>query len=141
MTVSPPVFDQVGGKVASLRASGFSEDLLRRSCRSVLDRQLPLRDAIVLREARRLSEMLTPEIEGFWQATRSRLQACIPESTCRLWIDPLQLVGAQDDTLYLAAPDGIREWSERHYSSLISEALQDGTPYRRVALVSSGETG
>lgn len=139
MTVSPPVIGQAGRKVASLRSSGFSEDILQLAIVSVLHQQLPLRDAIVLREAKRISGTLTADAEGAWQATRERLRFSIPESTFRLWIDPLRLAGAEGKSLLLAAPEGIRAWAERRYSSLISEALQDNTPYRRVAFVSSGE--
>ena len=47
----------------------------------------------------------------------------LPSSTFQLWLEPLKVVGAQADTLYLSAPDGIRAWTERRYSGLIREAL------------------
>ena len=61
-----------------------------------------------------------------------RLRASVPESTFKLWLEPLDLEGVQGETLFLSAPDGIRAWVERRYSSLIREAL-DGTGLRDVS--------
>jgi len=41
-------------------------------------------------------------------------------------LEPLKAVGADADTLYLEAPEGIRAWAERRYSGLISQALEAG---------------
>ena len=60
------------------------------------------------------------ELDALWRATQDRLRASVPESTFRLWLEPLQAVGASGDTLYLTAPDGIRAWVERRYSALIA---------------------
>ncbi|MBS1889597.1 MAG: chromosomal replication initiator protein DnaA [Actinobacteria bacterium] len=58
----------------------------------------------------------------------------MPESTYRLWLEPLEAVGADDETLYVKAPEGIRAWAERRYSALIVAALADtGTGLRRVS--------
>jgi chromosomal replication initiator protein len=74
------------------------------------------------------------DLEALWGETRSRLQASVPDSTFKLWLEPLRAVGAQADVLYLTAPDGIRAWVERRYSSLIREALADAaTPLREVS--------
>jgi len=74
------------------------------------------------------------ELDALWRATQSRLRTSVPESTFRLWLEPLQAVGSDADTLYLTAPEGIRAWAERRYSALIGEALAgSGTPLRRVA--------
>jgi chromosomal replication initiator protein len=62
------------------------------------------------------------------------------ESTYRLWLEPLRAVGADDDAIYLTAPEGIRAWAERRYSALIAEALADsGTPLRRVVFTADSE--
>jgi chromosomal replication initiator protein len=62
------------------------------------------------------------------------LRASVPESTFRLWLEPLQAIGSDGETLYLSAPEGIRAWAERRYASLIAEALADsGTTLRRVS--------
>jgi len=55
------------------------------------------------------------------------------------------VVGAGVDTLHLTAPEGVRAWTERRYSSLIAEALADsGTALKRVSfapLKPGDETG
>jgi len=60
-----------------------------------------------------------------WEDTRGRLRAAVPESTYRIWLEPLRAVGVRDTTVYLEAPDGIRPWVERRYASLIREALPE----------------
>ncbi len=62
----------------------------------------------------------------------------VPESTFAIWLSPLRCVGADDNTLFLAAPTGVRTWVERRYASLIREALQ-GTGYSDVEFVDLGE--
>jgi chromosomal replication initiator protein len=65
----------------------------------------------------------------------------VPQSTFRLWLEPLHPVGADADALYLTGPEGIRAWAERRYSSLIAQALADsGSPLREVRFT-SGQTG
>jgi chromosomal replication initiator protein len=82
------------------------------------------------------------ELDALWRATRDRLRASVPESTYRLWLEPLQPAGADGDTLYLTAPDGIRAWAERRYSSLIAEALLDSdSPLRRVSFTAERAGG
>jgi chromosomal replication initiator protein len=74
------------------------------------------------------------ELDALWRATQDRLRASVPESTYRIWFEPLEAVGSDGETLYLEAPEGIRAWAERRYSSLIAEALADsGTPIRRIS--------
>ncbi len=63
----------------------------------------------------------------------------MPESTFKIWLEPLRAVGVQGATLYLEAPKGIRPWVERRYSALLRETLADvaeGTD--GVAFVESG---
>jgi chromosomal replication initiator protein len=62
-------------------------------------------------------------LEALWAEVQSRLRTSVPESTFRLWLEPIRVVGARGRTLYLGAPDGIRAWVERRYSSLIRDAL------------------
>jgi chromosomal replication initiator protein len=62
-------------------------------------------------------------LDTLWQDVQGRLRASVPESTFRLWLEPLRPAGAQGATLHLSAPDDIRAWVERRYSSLIREAL------------------
>jgi len=72
--------------------------------------------------------------EALWEATLDRLRAALPGTTFRIWFEPLQLVGGDGETLFLTAPEGIRAWVERRYSSLIVEALAtSGSSYRQVS--------
>ena len=80
------------------------------------------------------------ELEALWRATKDRLRSALPESTFRLWLEPLEVAGASGDTLYLTAPEGVRAWAERRYSALIEEALRasDG-PWATVRFGSEAE--
>jgi chromosomal replication initiator protein len=74
------------------------------------------------------------ELDALWRATQDRLRASVPDSTYRLWLQPLHPVGADRDTLYLSAPEGIRAWAERRYAALIGEALVgSGSGLRQVS--------
>ncbi|HET7120409.1 MAG TPA: chromosomal replication initiator protein DnaA [Solirubrobacterales bacterium] len=80
------------------------------------------------------------ELDALWRATQERLRASVPESTYRLWLEPLKAAGAAGDILYLAAPEGIRAWTERRYSALIGEALRDSeTPFQQVSFAEPSE--
>jgi chromosomal replication initiator protein len=63
------------------------------------------------------------DLGSIWQAVTERLRGSVPDATFRLWLEPLRAVAAQEDTLYVKAPDGIRAWVERRYAVLISQAL------------------
>jgi len=74
------------------------------------------------------------DLDALWQETQERLRASVPESTFRIWLEPLTVAGGAGDTLFLNAPEGIRAWAERRYASLIAEALADaGTQLRAVS--------
>jgi chromosomal replication initiator protein len=64
------------------------------------------------------------ELDALWRTVQDRLQSSVPESTYRLWLEPLAATGVEGETLFLSAPDGIRAWAERRYSDLIIEALE-----------------
>ena len=65
-----------------------------------------------------------PQLDSLWQDVQRRLRTSVPDSTFKLWLEPLQVLGARGTTLYLSAPDGIRAWVERRYATLIGEALE-----------------
>ncbi len=76
--------------------------------------------------ARRVPDELSGQnFEALWEDVRQRLRSAVPESTFRIWLEPLRAVGARETTLYLTAPEGIRTWVERRYSSLLREALAE----------------
>jgi chromosomal replication initiator protein len=58
-----------------------------------------------------------------WEDIQQRLRAAVPESTFKIWLEPLRPVGVQGSTLYLTGPEGIRTWVERRYAPLLREAL------------------
>ncbi len=75
--------------------------------------------------------------DALWRTARERLKASVPDSTYRLWLEPLASVGADEETLYLTAPEKVRTWAERRYSSLIAAALREtGACQTQVGFVS-----
>lgn len=89
-------------------------------------------------------EPTKPDLEVLWQAVRARLKASLPTTTFELWLDPLTVVGSEGGTLYLAAPDSIRTWTERRYAGLIRQALAEaGSEIDKVsfAVGAAPETG
>jgi chromosomal replication initiator protein len=80
------------------------------------------------------------DLGALWEAVQDRLRASVPASTFELWLEPLKAIGSQSETLYLAAPENIRAWSERRYSGLIREALvRADLGLRQVEFVGEGE--
>lgn len=80
----------------------------------------------------------TTDLARLWRTTQKRLAESVPESTYRFWLEPLEAVGADADTLYLKAPEGIRAWAERRYTALIAATLADlGTSLQRVSFAAS----
>lgn len=76
-----------------------------------------------------------------WFELVVRLAESVPPSTFHLWLGPLFPLGAKGQTLYLAAPDGIRAWTERRYAGLIRVALVGmDCGYSDVAFIGEGET-
>ncbi len=80
------------------------------------------------------------DLDSLWQDVQARLRAALPPSTFQLWLEPLKVVGAQAGVLYLAAPAGIRAWTERRYAGLIREALSGaGTNLTEVRIGDSSD--
>lgn len=108
-----------------LDLDGFaSPDDYRRRARSPLtassappaeQEQRPLTD-----EDKAEVERLMPR----WEEARTFAARTVPESTFRLWIDPVMLVGRRDKKLILAAPMGICAWTARRYSTFLLECIQ-----------------
>jgi chromosomal replication initiator protein len=63
------------------------------------------------------------DLDSLWRDVRGRLRASVPATTFQIWLEPLRVAGARENTLYLSAPEGIRTWTERRYTTLIREAL------------------
>jgi chromosomal replication initiator protein len=77
-----------------------------------------------------------------WDAAQEWLRASVPDSTFRIWLEPLRGEALSDGTFVLAAPAGIRSWVERRYRGLVLESLQRAEPeVRDVSLVTAGQGG
>jgi len=81
-----------------------------------------------------------PELDALWREVRERLRASVPESTFKLWLEPLAASGRRGETLYLSAPDGVRAWVERRYASLIREALGGIGGLREISFAAGGDS-
>jgi chromosomal replication initiator protein len=82
------------------------------------------------------------DLDALWEDVRQRLRLAVPESTFKIWLEPLKAVGARGTTLYLAAPDGIQTWVERRYTPLLCEALSEAlTPLTEIAFSPCDEGG
>ena len=67
---------------------------------------------------------------------RSELERSLPAATIDMWIDPLQAVGGQAETLLLSGPGRVRTWVERRYLPTLEAALRAlGGGFERIALV------
>jgi chromosomal replication initiator protein len=85
-------------------------------------------------------ELAGQTLEALWEDVRARLRAAVPESTFKIWLEPLRPVGAGGSMLYLSAPAGIRTWVERRYAALLREALDAcDVPLREVSFADSPE--
>lgn len=63
------------------------------------------------------------ELTTLWRRVRTELEASVPGSTFKLWLEPLRPLSAQGSTLYLTAPDAVRTWVERRYAGSLGAAL------------------
>jgi chromosomal replication initiator protein len=82
------------------------------------------------------------ELDALWRTIQERLHSSVPDSTYRLWLEPLEATGVEGETLFLSAPEGIRAWAERRYSGLIAEALAAvDSPLRQVSFSEPPEMG
>lgn len=64
------------------------------------------------------------EVTSLWLRVRGELAGSLPDSTFRLWIEPLRAVSATGSTLYLTAPETVRAWVERRYMAALLDALR-----------------
>ena len=71
-----------------------------------------------------MQQPIPEDVAALWERVRGDLRASLPASTFQLWLDPLRAVSAQDNTLYLSAPETVRAWVERRYERAITEVLR-----------------
>jgi hypothetical protein len=73
-----------------------------------------------------------------WPTALRRLRASVPDSTFRLWLEPLSAIGANGEELVVEGPQMVCAWTERRYTSLILEALE-GTGFSSLRFMPGGE--
>lgn len=71
-----------------------------------------------------------------WEKTKERLKDALTENVYALWIEPLECVQVQADTLFLASPDRyFNAYISQHYLGLIEEKIKESGPaVRKVVL-------
>jgi chromosomal replication initiator protein len=76
-----------------------------------------------------------------WRRVREELRRSVPDSTFRLWLEPLRAVAARDSTLYLTAPAQVRRWVERRYMEPVLAAVRrQGRGLDAIGFVDEGGT-
>jgi chromosomal replication initiator protein len=81
-------------------------------------------------------------LDPLWEEVQRRLRGAVPESTFKLWLEPVRPVGSQGATLFLTAPEGVQTWVERRYASLLREALAGSdSGLSEIAFAGSGGEG
>ncbi|HEX2359147.1 MAG TPA: chromosomal replication initiator protein DnaA [Solirubrobacterales bacterium] len=82
------------------------------------------------------------ELDVTWDAVQRELRASVPESTYRLWFDPLRPASARGSTLFLTGPAHVRRWVHRRYPELLRAALaRAGSPLTEVEFVAAEQAG
>jgi len=86
------------------------------------------------------SQAPADDLSALWAQVRRELQRSLPESTFRLWLEPLRAVSAHGTTLLLTGPPAVRTWVERRYASAVAEAVREhGSGLEEVAFVDTAE--
>lgn len=63
------------------------------------------------------------DLDAVWRRVTDQLRASVPESTYRLWFEPLRPSSRRGSVLFLSGPGHVRRWVERRYPELIRAAL------------------
>lgn len=66
------------------------------------------------------------QLEPIWTSIREELRREVPDFTFHVWLDPLELAGVQERTLFVRAPDHIRTWVRDRYLSQVRVAAARG---------------
>lgn len=59
-----------------------------------------------------------------WARAREYLARSLPESTFRMWIEPVEPVALRGGTFFLTGPEAVSTWVKRRYEGLIVKALE-----------------
>ena len=81
------------------------------------------------------------QLEPIWDRVREELRRDVPDFKFHIWLEPLELVGVQQQTLFVRAPEHIRTWVRDRYLPLLSTAAGRGyRPDARVEVVDGAWT-
>jgi chromosomal replication initiator protein len=79
------------------------------------------------------------QLEPIWNSLREELRRETPDFQFHIWLEPLELAGADGRTLYVRAPDHIRTWvSERYLPLLCAAARRSYDAGATVEIVDAG---
>ncbi|MGE5636047.1 MAG: chromosomal replication initiator protein DnaA [Nocardioidaceae bacterium] len=67
---------------------------------------------------------MSEQLEPIWDAVREELRRETADFKFEAWIEPLELAGVADRTLYVRAPERIRTWVEERYGKLLQAAAK-----------------
>jgi hypothetical protein len=76
----------------------------------------------------------TPSADAGWAAVADVLREWVPESTYRLWLEPLTCIGEVSGALAVEAPEDTFAWIFRRYGALLGRATREATDHRGVFL-------
>lgn len=75
---------------------------------------------------------LTEGSQDAWQCVVEAITDRLPESTWRIWIDPIKLVGEADGALCVYGPPKCVTWVRRRYGVLLGDLVREHSDYRGV---------
>ena len=71
--------------------------------------------------------MPVPEqLDPIWDRIRHEMRRDVADFKFHIWLDPLKLVGVDQHTLFVRAPDHIRTWVRDRYLPLVRQAAERG---------------
>jgi len=80
-----------------------------------------------------------PTLYDIWKPIREELRSEVPDFTFHIWLDPLELAGTEQRTLFVRAPDHIRTWVRDRYLPVVRAAAARG--FREDAVVEIVDEG
>ncbi len=66
------------------------------------------------------------QLEPIWDRVRQEMRRDVADFKFHIWLDPLELAGVEQRTLFVRAPDHIRSWVRDRYLPLVREAAERG---------------
>jgi chromosomal replication initiator protein len=69
-------------------------------------------------------ESADDDLDAVWERVMEGLEAALPATTLRLWLEPLRPVSARGETVYLSAPPTVKRWVERRYLPQVEAELR-----------------